>query len=190
MQESGSISGAGGAAFDFAFFHQAVIVVHHQVAFNLCERVEHIFLGIVAILPAFARLFGVSQNFAQFFGGTSLLILVGVVLDTLTQVERIRLHQNPFTSEKVAKKPLPCPSALKPESDRGMNMMAWAKMMGMTPAAFTLRGMYWRAPPYWRLPTIRLAYCTGTLRVPWTRSTAPTVTEKSRVSCSSRALHI
>ncbi|MDE6428024.1 MAG: preprotein translocase subunit SecY, partial [Muribaculaceae bacterium] len=46
-----------------------------------------IFLGIVAILPAFARLFGVSQNFAQFFGGTSLLILVGVVLDTLTQIE-------------------------------------------------------------------------------------------------------
>lgn len=46
-----------------------------------------IFLGIVAIMPAFARLFGVSQNFAQFFGGTSLLILVGVVLDTLQQVE-------------------------------------------------------------------------------------------------------
>ncbi|MDE5900398.1 MAG: preprotein translocase subunit SecY [Muribaculaceae bacterium] len=46
-----------------------------------------IFLGIVAIMPAFARLFGISQNFAQFFGGTSLLILVGVVLDTLTQVE-------------------------------------------------------------------------------------------------------
>jgi preprotein translocase subunit SecY len=46
-----------------------------------------LFLGIVAILPAFARLFGVSHNFAQFFGGTSLLILVGVVLDTLTQVE-------------------------------------------------------------------------------------------------------
>lgn len=46
-----------------------------------------IFLGIVAVLPAFARLFGVSANFAQFFGGTSLLILVGVVLDTLTQVE-------------------------------------------------------------------------------------------------------
>lgn len=46
-----------------------------------------IFLGIVAILPAFARIFGVSANFAQFFGGTSLLILVGVVLDTLTQIE-------------------------------------------------------------------------------------------------------
>lgn len=46
-----------------------------------------IFLGIVAIMPAFARLFGISQNFAQFFGGTSLLILVGVVLDTLQQIE-------------------------------------------------------------------------------------------------------
>ncbi len=46
-----------------------------------------IFLGIVAVLPAFARLFGISQNFAQFFGGTSLLIMVGVVLDTLQQIE-------------------------------------------------------------------------------------------------------
>ena len=46
-----------------------------------------LFLGIVAILPAFARFFGISQNFAQFFGGTSLLIMVGVVLDTLQQIE-------------------------------------------------------------------------------------------------------
>ena len=46
-----------------------------------------IFLGIVAILPAFARFFGVNQQFAQFFGGTSLLIIVGVVLDTLQQIE-------------------------------------------------------------------------------------------------------
>ena len=46
-----------------------------------------LFLGIVAILPAFARFFVISQNFAQFFGGTSLLILVGVVLDTLQQIE-------------------------------------------------------------------------------------------------------
>ena len=46
-----------------------------------------IFLGVVAILPAFARFFGISQNFAQFFGGTSLLIMVGVVLDTLQQIE-------------------------------------------------------------------------------------------------------
>ncbi len=46
-----------------------------------------IFLAIVAILPAIASVFGVSSEFAQFFGGTSLLILVGVVLDTLQQVE-------------------------------------------------------------------------------------------------------
>lgn len=46
-----------------------------------------IFLAIVAILPAFARIAGVSQGFAQFFGGTSLLIMVGVILDTLQQIE-------------------------------------------------------------------------------------------------------
>ena len=52
-----------------------------------------LFLGIVAILPAFARFFGISQNFAQFFGGTSLLIMVGVVLDTLQQVEsHLKMH--------------------------------------------------------------------------------------------------
>ena len=38
-------------------------------------------------MPAFAGIFGVKAEFAQFFGGTSLLILVGVVLDTLQQVE-------------------------------------------------------------------------------------------------------
>jgi preprotein translocase subunit SecY len=46
-----------------------------------------LFLALVAIMPAFAGMFGVQQEFAQFFGGTSLLILVGVVLDTLQQVE-------------------------------------------------------------------------------------------------------
>ena len=46
-----------------------------------------IFLAIVAILPAFAKAAGVSAEFSQFFGGTSLLILVGVVLDTLQQIE-------------------------------------------------------------------------------------------------------
>ncbi|MBE6340704.1 MAG: preprotein translocase subunit SecY [Marinilabiliaceae bacterium] len=46
-----------------------------------------ILLAIVAILPAFARMAGVDQSFAQFYGGTSLLILVGVVLDTLQQIE-------------------------------------------------------------------------------------------------------
>ncbi len=46
-----------------------------------------IFLAIVAILPAFAEMIGINRQFALFFGGTSLLILVGVVLDTLKQVE-------------------------------------------------------------------------------------------------------
>tara|TARA_B100000242_G_scaffold17509_1_gene10719 strand:- start:1819 stop:3177 length:1359 start_codon:yes stop_codon:yes gene_type:complete len=46
-----------------------------------------IFLGIVAILPAFAMKAGINIQFAQFYGGTSLLILVGVVLDTLQQIE-------------------------------------------------------------------------------------------------------
>jgi preprotein translocase subunit SecY len=45
------------------------------------------FLAIIAILPAFASFLGINHQFAQFFGGTSLLILVGVVLDTLQQVE-------------------------------------------------------------------------------------------------------
>lgn len=44
-------------------------------------------LAVVAILPAIAMLAGVDNSFAQFYGGTSLLILVGVVLDTLQQIE-------------------------------------------------------------------------------------------------------
>jgi preprotein translocase subunit SecY len=44
-------------------------------------------LAFIAILPVFASMAGVNSQFAQFFGGTSLLILVGVVLDTLQQVE-------------------------------------------------------------------------------------------------------
>jgi preprotein translocase subunit SecY len=46
-----------------------------------------LFLALIAILPAFAGLFGVQREFAGFFGGTSLLILVRVVLDTLMQIE-------------------------------------------------------------------------------------------------------
>ncbi len=46
-----------------------------------------IFLGFIAIMPAFASVFGVHRAFAYFFGGTSLLILVGVALDTLQQIE-------------------------------------------------------------------------------------------------------
>ena len=45
------------------------------------------FLAFVAIMPAFAMIAGVNNQFAQFFGGTSLLILVGVILDTLQQIE-------------------------------------------------------------------------------------------------------
>ncbi|MFM7766781.1 MAG: preprotein translocase subunit SecY [Bacteroidota bacterium] len=46
-----------------------------------------IFLAFVAILPTIANFAGVNSNFAQFYGGTSLLIMVGVVLDTLQQIE-------------------------------------------------------------------------------------------------------
>ncbi|MES2394802.1 MAG: preprotein translocase subunit SecY [Bacteroidota bacterium] len=46
-----------------------------------------IFLALIAILPAFAVKININQEFAQFYGGTSLLILVGVVLDTLQQIE-------------------------------------------------------------------------------------------------------
>ncbi len=46
-----------------------------------------IFLAIIAIIPAFVTMIGVTNVFARFFGGTSLIILVGVVLDTLQQIE-------------------------------------------------------------------------------------------------------
>lgn len=45
-----------------------------------------LFIALIAILPAFAGLFGINQQFTQFFGGTSLLILVGVVMDTIQQI--------------------------------------------------------------------------------------------------------
>jgi preprotein translocase subunit SecY len=53
-----------------------------------------VFLALLAILPAFAMNAGVNQSFAQFFGGTSLLIMVGVVLDTLQQVEGYLLNRH------------------------------------------------------------------------------------------------
>ena len=53
-----------------------------------------IFLGIVAILPAIAHVCGLNRSFASFFGGTSLLILVGVILDTLRIVEsHLKMHR-------------------------------------------------------------------------------------------------
>jgi preprotein translocase subunit SecY len=46
-----------------------------------------LFLAFVAIMPALVSKIGITAQFAQFYGGTSLLILVGVVLDTLQQIE-------------------------------------------------------------------------------------------------------
>ena len=46
-----------------------------------------LFIAFIAVMPAFAGLLNVQDAFSQFFGGTSLLILVGVVLDTLAQIE-------------------------------------------------------------------------------------------------------
>jgi preprotein translocase subunit SecY len=57
---------------------------------NIMSRITlpgSIFLALIAILPSVAVKVGVSPQFAQFYGGTSLLILVGVVLDTLQQIE-------------------------------------------------------------------------------------------------------
>ncbi len=97
----------------FTYFYTAIIINPTQIAENLklnngfipgvkpgkktAEYIDDImsritlpgsiFLAIVAILPAFAQVLGVSQGFAQFFGGTSLLIMVGVILDTLQQIE-------------------------------------------------------------------------------------------------------
>jgi preprotein translocase subunit SecY len=52
------------------------------------------FLAFIAILPAFAMNAGINQSFSQFFGGTSLLIMVGVVLDTLQQIESYLLNRH------------------------------------------------------------------------------------------------
>lgn len=57
---------------------------------NVMSRITlpgSLFLALIAILPAFASLVGINSAFAYFFGGTSLLIMVGVVLDTLQQIE-------------------------------------------------------------------------------------------------------
>ena len=97
----------------FTYFYTAIIINPVQMAENLklnngfipgvkpgkktAEYIDSIMsritlpgsilLAIIAVLPAFARLFGVSMSFAQFYGGTSLLIMVGVILDTLQQIE-------------------------------------------------------------------------------------------------------
>lgn len=53
-----------------------------------------LFLAAIAILPAVAKLAGVNDAFAMFFGGTSVLIMVGVVLDTLQQIESYLLNRH------------------------------------------------------------------------------------------------
>jgi preprotein translocase subunit SecY len=53
-----------------------------------------VLLALLGILPAIARLFGVGQGLANFFGGTSMLIMVGVILDTLQQIESKLLERH------------------------------------------------------------------------------------------------
>lgn len=65
---------------------------------NIVSRITFpgsIFLSLIAILPAIAtNLLGINQGFAMFFGGTSILIMVGVVLDTLQQIETYQLNRH------------------------------------------------------------------------------------------------
>ena len=64
---------------------------------NIMTRITlpgSIFLAIITVLPAIAMTLGVTQQFAYFFGGTSLLIMVGVVLDTLKQIESYLLMRH------------------------------------------------------------------------------------------------
>ncbi|MBI2259832.1 MAG: preprotein translocase subunit SecY [Flavobacteriia bacterium] len=53
-----------------------------------------LFLALIAIIPAIAHVAGITSGFEQFFGGTSLLIMVGVVLDTLQQIESYLLNRH------------------------------------------------------------------------------------------------
>jgi preprotein translocase subunit SecY len=104
----------------FTFFYTAITVPSNDIAENLkrnggfvpgikpgkqtSEFIDSILskitlpgallLAAVAILPAFAVKAGITQNFAYFYGGTSLLILVGVVLDTLQQIESYLLMRH------------------------------------------------------------------------------------------------
>lgn len=104
----------------FTFFYTAITINSNDIADNLkrnggfvpgvkpgkqtAELIDTIlsritlpgaiFLAIIAILPAFAVRAGVGQSFAQFYGGTSLLIMVGVILDTLQQIESYLLMRH------------------------------------------------------------------------------------------------
>lgn len=104
----------------FTYFYTAIMINPSKIADDLKksggfvpgvrpgeETAEHIdsvvsritfpgslFLALIAILPAIAKLAGVNDGFAMFFGGTSVLIMVGVVLDTLQQIETYQLNRN------------------------------------------------------------------------------------------------
>ncbi|MCS7073017.1 MAG: preprotein translocase subunit SecY [Bacteroidia bacterium] len=73
-----------------------------------------LFLALVAIMPAIVGNLGVSSQFAQFFGGTSLLILIGVVLDTLQQIEQYLLmrHYDGLTKSGSIKGKTPVTSTI------------------------------------------------------------------------------
>ncbi|XWN34876.1 MAG: preprotein translocase subunit SecY [Roseivirga sp.] len=101
----------------FTFFYTAITINPAQIADDMkrnngfvpgikpgkptAEFIDHvlsritlpgsIFLALIAILPAFAHLAGMTRLFSRFYGGTSLLIMVGVVLDTVQQVESLLL---------------------------------------------------------------------------------------------------
>lgn len=71
-------------------------------------------LAVIAIFPAIALLFGVTREFSRFFGGTSLIIMVGVVLDTMNQVESyllMRHYDGMMKSGKLKGTPSAVPSA-------------------------------------------------------------------------------
>ena len=64
---------------------------------NILSRITFpgsLLLAAIAIIPAFAMMFGVGDAFAMFMGGTSMLIMVGVVLDTLQQIETYLLNRH------------------------------------------------------------------------------------------------
>jgi preprotein translocase subunit SecY len=64
---------------------------------NVVSRITFpgsLFLALIAILPSIAKLVGINDGFAMFFGGTSILIMVGVVLDTLQQIETYQLNRH------------------------------------------------------------------------------------------------
>lgn len=104
----------------FTYFYTAIMINPSKIADDLKrsggfipgvrpgeETAEHIdtvvtritfpgslFLALIAILPSIAKLAGVNDGFAMFFGGTSILIMVGVVLDTLQQIETYQLNRH------------------------------------------------------------------------------------------------